>query len=528
MNKRFIKFLNVFVFCSILPASFFNEDRPAAQTVRDGREAESFYRQANQFLEKKRFLEAQDAFRKAMAAAPQEGRYAAALGQFLLWHSEKYEEAVACLNLAISLGYDRDSVVRQKGLALHRLGRGQEAVEILLNGIAKVEEKLRKANPGERPDLKKDIGIAVGFLAIVFRDLERFSESVQLVERIRLQYPDIRDSNIGRAGLPAAFAVAHYNFGEGHYAEALRYFQLASAIASWDPTAMERSADYELQLEMELVRRRQALGDIKPDYVYSIAVLFIARTDVDFVSLDGTRVSGKRELTARHREKAKWIARSLARHWEAMSQGRLGVEVDFIEINSAVTGFHKRWSRSLHIRRIEVRSVDPDALNPSQADFFYNNYRNYDTFALIWNGEDGIATTSNGSQRDFPVIGGQIIRRGFAHISTDQLAFKMFLHELSHNYEAALGKNLAIDAGDGTGGGQPRRAAREKMFPGCAAYTEVGFNDCLLQRAIPNFLADRSRYRESPAFSNVNFRRRFPAPVNPPPAGEPNTENDRE
>jgi tetratricopeptide (TPR) repeat protein len=452
--------------------------------------------------------------RKAVSSAPNQGRHVAALGQFLLWNTNRFEETVACLDRALLLGYNRESVYRQKGWALHRMGRNAEAEIVLKECLRRIEAKLPQTVAPARAAMEKDLGVAAGFLALVLNEQERFTESVRMLERISSDHPDLRDTNMGRAGLPAALATAHSCFGDKRYTDALHYFQLASELAQWDKATLSRSLGFEIPLERELVRRRQALGTLKPDYVYRLAVILIARTDVDFVSMDGERVTGKRELLPRHRDKAKSISLSLARHWEAMSGGRLQVEVDFIEADVAVTGFHTRLSKSIHDKRLEVRSVDPAALKPSQADLFGATYKIYDTYVLIWNGDAGISTTSNGSWRVFPVGNGRTIRRGFVQISTDQLAFKMLLHEMSHNIEAAFGKNLAIDAGDGTQGND-RLSARKRAFPGCTAYTELAFNDCHFQNTLPGLLADTNRYRQSPPFANLNFRHRFAEPVRP-------------
>ena len=434
------------------------------------------------------------------------GWIVADLGQFYLWQVKRNEEALSCFEKAIQLGFDREWVLRHKGIALSRLSRNREAEETLRDALRRAAARLEKVDPKDRSALAQEIASIAGWLAQILNAQDRFREALDLLEGTGGTDGRPVVAALAQAGFQAGTAQGHIAFGQARYAEAIAAFDAALTFAERHPSTQKRAQEQGTALMRELVRQRAAMGELRPEYVYRITLVFVPRTDVDFVSLDGKQVRAKLELNEAQRRQATVSALSMARQWEAMTEGRLEVQVEFVESSSTHTAFHIKRSTNENTLGKESRSLDLKGLRPAPETLLASRYANTDTFVFVWNGV-GVATTANGGSAAYDLGDGLVIRRGFVHISAERLRLPggptLFLHEMAHTVEAALAQNLAIDN---------HPDGRRRLFPGCAGYGMVAFMDCHFRATLPGLFSDKKRFLELPAFRNLNFRVRHSRP----------------
>lgn len=457
------------------------------------------HKKARALAAQKKITEAEDFYRRAAEASPRDGWILADCGQFHLWQTKKYATALDFFNRALGVKYEQLWVFRQKGIALLRLGRPDAAESVLKEAVSRAQSDIRKSD--DRAKAERELTASAGWLADIYVNRDEYSPALSVLDQAVALVPHTKDETLSMAGLRAASSLGHQAFGRKEYNAALGYFASAKSYASRSERAEDRAEAADIDLVAKLVEKRRALGTLRPLHQYRIQVVFIPRTDVDFVSLKGEKVEGRRELTDSMRFRTRWMAESVARQWEALTDGKLEVEVRFAEVDAVLSHFHLRESKNENTMGREIREPDLEKSSDELVKFFGKRQAETDTFVMIWNGE-GISTTANGGSRSIPIDDKSSIIRGFVHISAERLlppgGTVLFMHEMQHTIEAIVG-NLAVDG---------KLESRKRAFPQCDGSGEVRFFACHFEKILPERFSDKTKFKQ-PGFQNFNYRMRM-------------------
>ncbi len=458
------------------------------------------HKKAQALAAQKKIAEAEEMYRRAVAASPQSGWILADTGQFHLWHTKKYDLALSHFDKALGVKYEQIWVFRQKGIVLFRMGRNEEAEETWKEAVRRGEAGLQ-GKPEERAKSERELTAAAGWLADLYTNRDDYRSALAVLDRAVALVPHTKDPTLAMAGLRAASSLGHQALGKKEYNAAQEYFSSAKRYAARSEKAEDRAEAGDIDLLIKLAEKRRTLGSLQPLHTYRIQVVFIPRTDADFVSLKGEKIKAKRELTQSMRVRTRWMAESLARLWEAMSDGKLEVEVRFAEVDTTLEHFHLVISKNENTAGKEIRQPDLEKSSPELVKFFGEHSTETDTFVLIWNGE-GIATTANGGSRPIPVNEKSSIVRGFVHISAERLlppgGTVLFLHEMQHTVESIVG-NLAVDG---------KLETRKRAFPQCDGSAEIRFFACHFEKILPGQFENKAKFKD-PGVQNFNFRLRI-------------------
>ncbi len=241
---------------------------------------------------------------------------------------------------------------------------------------------------------------------------------------------------------------------------------------------------------VEMVRRYEKLGDINPETVHRILILYIGRTEASF---------GHRLLSARFTEDLKEterISRQVCRMLLAvLSDGRLGLEFEEISLDTALTELEASDPRDN--RFPADRAVE--SLDPYPGELLDSRMKDCDSFVFYWNHRDDAGEEIYGGPHGWggvsriPVIPYQSYGppRGRILISAGLINRPgTLLHELFHTFEKSMGIAPIHGFWD----------KHRHHFPGWKGEGELDYYQYHLSRLV-----------ENPGYGNFLLSNRYPA-----------------
>ncbi len=230
----------------------------------------------------------------------------------------------------------------------------------------------------------------------------------------------------------------HVAFSEGRYQDAIDIYQ----------QEIDEGSDWDWLPEIiETVEKRMELGDISPEHVHRIGVIFVVEREV--VQSDE---SSEVFVDVTEEQKLEWLVNFnvMAQVIESFSDGGWTLEMDTV---------------SAHSRYYEGSELAPD--NPDHLDleaYWFNNTENFDSFITLSN----TRSPARGLARAYPIIKGAVYgpSRGMAAVNSETHGFPTLLHEFFHVIEWV---SNAIDVVHGW-----REDARDN-FPDWTGETEYDY-----------------------------------------------------
>lgn len=467
---------------------------------------------ADQLNKEKKYSEAEIYYKKAEESSPNNGRYSFRLGQFYLDSLNKYSDAIKCYEKAISKGYVYSWVYRQYGYCYYKLNKLNQAEILYKDGLKLAYNSLKEAkNENEKNDAKTEIFRISGRLGYIYNDLAEWDKTIEILEKLEEIEKNINTKEYVTSLFIAYWWKAHIYFGKGDFDNAIIYFEKSFNISKRDKDILKLSfnRDREVEFHIEIAKKRKTLGNINPDYTHKILVIAVKEVDID-TSYEGKIIKGHNFLTDTQRKLIEISQNSLKSYWEIFSNGKLSIDYKIIEIDNVMKGFEFR-PKDLTDTRItnpdevkETREPDFGSFSPSIDKIIYENYKDYDTFIIYWNGENGLATYSNGGGRYYPIISYNLyIKRGYSHLSTERLSWNgpaLLLHEQMHNIESILGEKLTIDANE---------KDRKIAYPDWKTTGEINYFSYLFEKVIPKHLYNEKKFLQTQGWKNFCIRERF-------------------
>ena len=164
--------------------------------------AEQFHREAQELSKAQSYPAAEAAYRRAIAMDPANGWYMADFGQFYLWRLKRNAEALACFEKALALGFNREWVLRQKGIALVRLERHREAEGDFRAAFLRLSARVTESKDSE--GTIRELSSVTGSLAALLNRQNRFQEAVAVLNQASRSSPAVHGAGFASAGLNAA------------------------------------------------------------------------------------------------------------------------------------------------------------------------------------------------------------------------------------------------------------------------------------------------------------------------------------
>ncbi len=239
----------------------------------------------------------------------------------------------------------------------------------------------------------------------------------------------------------------HIAFGKLDYSAALEDYQTARDLLQKTPGYKEQTDWDDLGVWIDLVKSRQKLGKIKPDYIHKVHVVFLQNVDGVINSenkkINGTKV--KTSLTKQQIDRALAHVNHLRSTLEALSGGHLSLDISSEVLDVTVTQIEETiFKESNGLERIVRQIVFPSIKTPDGQYFDWIKFmlpllNSVDTFVWYWNG-DGFATTANGGGFAYPLISYQAYApfRGYMSIPS-HWSGSALPHEFFHVTEFITG-----------------------------------------------------------------------------------------
>lgn len=407
-------------------------------TLADTPAAEGFARQAESFLQAKRYPEAIVAFQNAARANPAAGAYyTARAGHIQSWSQNDPRTALVTFRMALSMeGGQQAWILREIGVAHARLQEFAQAREQLQAARRISETAFAK---GEQVAHGRELAETLGWSAHVANAQENYSAALEIaLEGYRLA-PQSESHVLACEGSEAATRLAHQNLIDGDFLGAAKHYGLAESTARRSSSCYSSLTNRRIPEHVRVSRELSAMGRIDPHYSFRACIVYVRHADFDFKSaLGNQRVQAKGSISDREIRRAEVAQRLLQRYVEAFTNGRLSMsftrttlDATFTEIDATIYNGGET--------RIPVLESAGDSLS----DYFFANREQCDGFFIYWNGH-GTATTANGGLLSFPYLAYQKYSplRGFisfpASWDSSDASIGM-LHEFFHVTEGTFG-----------------------------------------------------------------------------------------
>jgi len=189
---------------------------------------------------------------------------------------------------------------------------------------------------------------------------------------------------------------------------------------------------------VEMINARKRLGEIHPDMIHKILVLYVDKTDV---KQKGVVVDEK--LTKEMQVKAKLAQQVCKKYIEVLSRGKLTLAFKSVNLNASFTELTFFTSKGASGKSIRTVHGDIESIRPYPRKIILENYNNYDSFLFYWAGESlrkgkmGRAT-GMGGEASLPLIpyilhGRERGRLVISSVLSDRPG--TLLHEVFHTFE---------------------------------------------------------------------------------------------
>ncbi len=190
-------------------------------------------------------------------------------------------------------------------------------------------------------------------------------------------------------------------FIDRDYTQAYEYILQVESFISNNPRYKDffdhHYRDFSL---LDIIEQRKKLGNIKPDIIHKILVIYIMKTDATF---QGIQI---REEFTEEMEQKSWISQEIAALYvEVLSEGKITLEFSRTNLDAVVTDLKFFNSEDNGKKQLVTVHADPESIQPYPGDMMYQLYNKYDTILYYWSGEQlksekkGRATAMGGSDR---------------------------------------------------------------------------------------------------------------------------------
>jgi hypothetical protein len=171
---------------------------------------------------------------------------------------------------------------------------------------------------------------------------------------------------------------------------------------------------------LELVQNRKQLGQIQPNRVHRVCVIYIRELNV--IGKSGKIVS-RQDVTKKQKQNLQKIQQLLNQVIISMSDGKWSLS------------FEHQDAISTYKKGAKLKPDNPDHLNLGR--FFFENCDNYDTFITCSN----TRSPARALARRYPYINGVLYspHRGMAALNASKHGFETWLHEFFHCIEWVSG-----------------------------------------------------------------------------------------
>lgn len=242
-----------------------------------------------------------------------------------------------------------------------------------------------------------------------------------------------------------AYTKAHRAFAGLDYKNALLYYSAVERFLEGNPRFKPYFDHHYRNFSMiEIVKKHEALGEIKPAVVHKIAVFYIEKTDAPF---KGKRI--RADFTGELKEAAYLSQEVCKRYIEVLSGKKVTLEFTRIELDAVMTELSSSYSKDESGNTVEIVQGIVESLAPYPSQLLYEAAGNFDTFLFYWN-DNKLKTAAKGGAKaqggifSLPFLPYQLYgpERGRIIISaalTDRPG--TLLHELFHTLEKCYNIN---------------------------------------------------------------------------------------
>ncbi|MBI4410664.1 MAG: tetratricopeptide repeat protein, partial [Gemmatimonadetes bacterium] len=271
-------------------------------------------------------------YRKAIAAAPDAWQYSYKLGEYLLRSTERWAEALEAFRNAWDKGYQRGIARHGIALALHRLGKDDQALAELERAIEMNRAALDTARASDQAALLRyQIADDYFWHSRIVRSAKTHRQHLHHDSTYRAFAAALQHNPSNNELRGKILGLGHFAFGDGDYDLAINLYRLAFH----DPVTGAPRHDLREELllawgiapevMLELVENRRRLGRIAPEYTHTLLVVCYHGIVVERVGGGRMRVptrvteAQKRDVEA----KLRWLTQVV----ESMSDGRFSLSI---------------------------------------------------------------------------------------------------------------------------------------------------------------------------------------------------------
>lgn len=442
--------------------------------------------QADKLFQKSQFEDAVRALAKAEEAWPDTGYYATRIAGAYLQKND-LSTALQHLDRAVKQGGERTTyTMRERGIVLCRLTRYSEA-EAAFESAAKISRD-------NKEDIEETLHV-LGYAAQCKNSQELYSQALEITTRGFALKPNTTNYQLNQEKISAETILAHLAMSEGRFQEAATRYNSVEKVAMKSPHHrgwLER-IDPAMHSKLAEIRYSIQKKNIMPEYIHRIQVFFIMKSDFDFTTGSGERIVAKDEITEEQIKNSKLYLNILKGQIEAMTDGRLSLDIQYKVIDASFTEIDKSMSGNLEVRLPVLNSL-PDSATAS----FCEAVGQADTFWIFWAGKD-VATTANGGAAYYPCIPYQLstAMRGYVAFPAGWTSLDVsqtFIHEFFHVIEAM--NSVAPSHGF--------TAENRGHFPGWKGSGQLSFFHWYFQNKLPGNNPIRNSY------TNQNFLSKHP------------------
>lgn len=434
----FKKNLSVLVFLLLLSSNFL--------MFSDAKEASDYLKQAQEFVNKKDYTNAEKFFILATEALPKSGFHSAQLAQFYYLRTKEHKKAIICYKNAVDKGCHNGWVFIQCYEAYTKLGQFEDGEEWLKTGISILSDKINDINTkmdaakksNDREKFRKQVVGCYTDLCKLYVTYSDFESSIKSGESaLELSKPD-DNINIAESYSKALYYRSLEFLKEKSFVDAHKLMQDAVDAVKTDPNLTKKMlAEYELleSLFEKLISNKLK----KPEYTHKILIVLADESNVN-MEVDGERFEFNEKLYKTHIYHTE-IAAAFTKYFiEAASDGRFGIEYTIerpgINVDKA------DWTKTTS-NKLDTWGLIPDhnSLTQNYPDYFRKKLQNYDTILIVWTIPE--FNNANGRSVMFNVEGiEKSVKRGYIHIPSNRMTLNgpdLMLHEFFHVIENMAG-----------------------------------------------------------------------------------------
>jgi len=459
-------------------------------------------KEAQNSADNNNYEEALICHKKSIALAPDDGFYYARLGQFYLLYLKDSNNAIVNYKLAIGKGFNNSWMYYQMADAYESLGNKEEAKKNIEIALYSAKNKLKsiKTIDDDINYYQKELFASYGRLIKYYNDIDDYDNALKVINEGLSIKQDSDKWIFVYQTCRTYYWLGYIAFGSQRWDDALFYFDKIIKLRGNNKAVNDKYTD--LEITIDLVKKRKDLGQIRPQYTHKILVFNINETDVDMKNLEGNDVKIKSKLTEQQKKYSRISSNAFRSYIEALSGGKISVSFNTIDVNNPMKKLILDSSSDYENEDDAVtRYLDINYLGTDLSRFFYDNANYYDTYFFIWSSQD--YNIANAGMEFYPVNQkGDTIKRGFIQIPGERFLYNgpyLLLHEFFHVVE-----NIADIF--------PRHGMRDENrsnFPDWKGSEELDYYYWHFQNTIPQKMADMEKETGLKGYENFSFLNRY-------------------